>query len=186
MCASRNLQSSKYAQHSKHVVSKRLKMQRFRTASFFGVKYTAILSDNSSTSTSEKKKMPKRVGASTQPCFTPFLSGKGPEAEPSYWTVPCISSWKDVIILRSLDGHPILCRRVNRPFLLIRSKALVRSIKAIYSGFLYSRHFSCSCLSEKIMSIVDLPALNRAEPQGTPFPLTSPTCSTPHGQRPSQ
>lgn len=176
MCASRNLQSSKYAQHSKHVVSKRLKMQRFRTASFFGVKCTVILSDNSSTSTSEKKKMPKRVGASTQPCFTPFLIGKGPEAEPSYWTVPCMSSWKDVIILRSLDGDPILCRRVNRPFLLIRSKALVGSIKAIYSGFLYSRHFSCSCLSEKIMSIVDFPALNRTEPQGTPFPLPSPTC----------
>ena len=170
---------------SKHVVSKRLKMQRFRTASFFGVKYTAILSDKSSTSTSEKK-MPKRVGASAQPCFTPFLIGKGPEAEPSYWTVPCISSWKDVIILRSLDGHPILCRRVDRPFLLIRSTALVRSIKAIYSDFLYSRHFSCSCLSEKIMSIVDLPVLNRAEPRGTPFPLTSPTCSTPHGQGPSQ
>ena len=101
MCASHNLQSSKYVQHSKHVVSKRLKMQRFRTASFFGVKYTAILSDESSSSTSEKKKMPKRVGATTQPCFTPFLIGKGPEAEPSYWTVPCMSSWKDVIILRS-------------------------------------------------------------------------------------
>ena len=124
----------------------------------------------------KKKKMPKRVGASTQPCFTPFLIGKEPEAEPSYWTVPCMSSWKDVIILRSLDGDPILCRRVNRPFLLIRSKALVGSIKAIYSGFLYSRHFSCSCLSEKIVSIVDFPALNRTEPQGTPFPLPSPTC----------
>ena len=187
MCASRNLQSSKYAQESKHVVSKRLKMQRFRTASFFGVKYTAILSDNSSTSASaKKKKMPKRVGVSTQPCFTPFLIGKGPEAEPSNWTVPCMSSWKDVIILWSLEGHPILCRSVNRPFLLIRSKALVRSIKAIHSGFLYSRHFSCSCLSEKIMSIVDLPALNRTEPRGSPFPLTSPTCLTPYEQRPSQ
>ena len=116
MCASRNLQSSKYTQNSKHVGSKRLKMQRFRTASFFGVEYTEILFNNSSTSTSEKK-MPKRVGTSTQPCFTPFLIGKGPEAEPSYWTVPCMSSWKDVIILRSLEGHPILCRRVNRPFL---------------------------------------------------------------------
>ena len=34
-----------------------------------------ILFNNSSTSTSEKK-MPKRVGASTQPCFTPLLTGK--------------------------------------------------------------------------------------------------------------
>ena len=142
LCVSRNLQSSKYAQHSNHVVSKRLKMQRFQR-----------LFLESSTQQScriilqlalAKKKMPKRVGTSTQPCFTPFLIGKGPETEPLYWTVPCMSSWKDVIILRSLDGHPILCRRVNRPFLLIRSKALATSVKAIYSGFLYSRHFSLS------------------------------------------
>ena len=37
-------------------------MQRFRTASFFGVKDTAILSDNSSTSTSEKKKDAEESG----------------------------------------------------------------------------------------------------------------------------
>ena len=40
--------------------------------------------------------------------------------------------------------------------MLTRSKALVRSIKAIYRDFLSSRHFSCSCLSEKIMSSFDL------------------------------
>ena len=76
MCASHNLQSSKYVQHSKHVVSKRLKMQRFRTASFFGVKYTAILSDKSSTSTSEKK-MPKRVGARCTALFHSVLDWEG-------------------------------------------------------------------------------------------------------------
>ena len=28
--------------------------------------------------------MPKGVGASTQPCFTPLLIGKGSEVEPTY------------------------------------------------------------------------------------------------------
>ena len=59
-----------------------------------------------------------------------------------------------------LKGHPILCRRVNRPFLVTRSKALVRSIQAMYKGLLCLRHLSYSCLNEKIMSIVDLPALS--------------------------
>ena len=60
-----------------------------------------------------------------------------------------------------LRGHTILCRRVNRPFLVTRSKALVRSIQAMYKGLLCLRHLSYSCLNEKIMSIVDLPALSR-------------------------
>ena len=59
-----------------------------------------------------------------------------------------------------LRGHPILCRRVNRPFLMTRSKALVRSIQAMYRGLLCLRHLSYSCLNEKITSIVDLPALS--------------------------
>ena len=48
--------------------------------------------------------MPKAVGASTQPCFTPLLIGKGSEVEPTYWTVPCMSSRRDVIILGSMVG----------------------------------------------------------------------------------
>ena len=70
--------------------------------------------------------MRKSVEVSTQPCFTQLLIWKGSEVEPM----------KDVIILRSLGGgaHPIVCRRVNRPFLMTRLKALVKSIKAIYLG----------------------------------------------------
>ena len=48
--------------------------------------------------------MPKGVGASTQPCFTPLLIGKGSEVKPTYWTVPRMSSRRDVIILGSLVG----------------------------------------------------------------------------------
>ena len=48
--------------------------------------------------------MPKGVGASKKPCFDPLLIRKGSEVEPTYWTVPCMSSRKDLIILRSLVG----------------------------------------------------------------------------------
>ena len=96
----------------------------------------------------------------THPCFSPLLIGNGSQEEPSYWMIPYISSWKPVIILRSLEGHPILRSRVTSPFLLTKSKALVRSINAMYNGPLCSRNFFSTCLSEKIMSIVDLLALS--------------------------
>ena len=78
------------------------------------------------------------------------------DVEPSKTTVPFMSSWKDLMMLRSLGGHPILRRILKRPSLLTRSKAFVRSIKATEGGCLCSLHFSWSCLSEKIMSTVDL------------------------------
>ena len=62
-------------------------------------------------------------------------------------------------MLRSVGGHPIFFKVLNNPSLLTKSKALVRSMKAMYSGSHCSLHFSCSCLREKTMSIVDLPAL---------------------------
>ena len=119
--------------------------------------------------------MPKRFGARTHPCLTPLLMGKGSEEEPSCWTVSLISSWKEVIILRSLGRRPILCRSVNRPDLLTSSNALVRSIKAMYRGRLYSRHFSCSCLRKNIMSIVDLSARKAHCASG--YPRSTNDCS---------
>ena len=41
---------------------------------------------------SRAKKMPKRVGASTQPCLTPLLMSKGVDVLPSYWIVAFMSS----------------------------------------------------------------------------------------------
>lgn len=61
------------------------------------------------------------------------------------------SSWKDVIMLRSLVGHPVL----KRPFLLTRSRAFVRSMSIILSGCLCFIHFCCSW-RERIMSVVAL------------------------------
>lgn len=59
------------------------------------------------------------------------------------------SSWKDVIMLRSLVGHPVW----KRPFLLTRSRAFVRSMNIILSGCLCFIHFCCSW-RERIMSVV--------------------------------
>jgi hypothetical protein len=36
---------------------------------------------------SKEKKIPNRVGARTQPCFIPLLTGKEVEEDPSYLTV---------------------------------------------------------------------------------------------------
>ena len=69
----------------------------------------------------------RKIGVERKTCrrVWKLLIGKGSEVERT----------KDVIILRSLrGGHPIVCRRVNRPFLMTRLKALVRSINAIYLG----------------------------------------------------
>ena len=67
---------------------------------------------------------------------------------------------KTLSSLGAWEGIRSSAREWITPSSWLGSKALLRSTKAIYRGFLCSRHFSCSCLREKIMSIVDLPALN--------------------------
>ena len=61
-------------------------------------------------------------------------------------------------MLISLAGQNTLSRILSRPSLLTRSKAYVRSVKAIYNDIFCSLHFSCSCFSE-IMSMADISAL---------------------------
>ena len=46
--------------------------------------------------------------------------------------------------LRSFGGQPIFRRIFNRPSLLTKSKALVRSLKATYRGMFCSLNYSCS------------------------------------------
>ena len=67
--------------------------------------------------------MPKRVGARTQPCFTPFLMSNGSDILHSYWMVAFTSSWKDLIMLCSLGGKPIFRRMLKSPSPLTRSNA---------------------------------------------------------------
>ena len=67
---------------------------------------------------------------------------------------------KTLSSLGAWEGIRSSAREWITPSCWLGSKALLRSIKAIYRGFLCSRHFSFSCLREKITSIVDLPVLN--------------------------
>ena len=63
-------------------------------------------------------------------------------------------------MLKSFGGHPIFNNIANSPSLLTRSKALVRSMKALYKRRFRSLHFSCSCRTEKIISVVERLDLN--------------------------
>ena len=76
------------------------------------------------------KKIPKRVGASMQPCLTPLLTQNSADTSPSNCTVLIIPSWKDLTMLRSFGGQPISGSILNRPSLLTWLNALGRSIKA--------------------------------------------------------
>ena len=82
--------------------------------------------------------MPKSVGARTQPCLTPLQISNGSEELQLNCTVPFVSVWKDSIMLCTLGGQPIFGRTLKRPSLLTRSNALVRSMKAMYKGMLFS------------------------------------------------
>ena len=65
-------------------------------------------------------------------------------------------------MVRNWEGgwQPGRARIFHSPFRLTVSKALVRSAKAAYRPMFCSLHFSCICLSTKIMSAVPLLDLN--------------------------
>ena len=50
---------------------------------------------------------------------------------PSYWMVAFASSLEDLMRLWNFGGHPIFRGMLNSPSLLTKSKALVRSMKAM-------------------------------------------------------
>ena len=81
-----------------------------------------------------EKYIPKRVGARTQPCFTPFTMGKGPDIIPSTWAVPCIFSCNHFIRSSKIGGHPTFLRILKSASRFTLSKAFVRSTKATWSG----------------------------------------------------
>ena len=60
-------------------------------------------------------------------------------------------------MLNSFSGHSIFSRSLNRPLLLTRSKALIRSMKAMGSGTCCSRHFFCSWRKETIKHVGGAP-----------------------------
>ena len=76
-------------------------------------------------------------------------------------------------MLCSLGGQPIFGRTLKMTSLLIRSNALVRSMKAMYKGICCSLNFSCSCRGEKTMSIVDCSARKPHCDSGRYYPPAS-------------
>ena len=100
------------------------------------------------------KKMLNRVGARTQPCFTPLAIGKGSERSLFNLTWRYWSSCSWMTTLRNFGGQPRRSMISQSPFLVTVSNALVRSTNVTYSPLFCSRHFSWSCLRTKTMSVV--------------------------------
>ena len=88
------------------------------------------------------KKMLKRVGARTQPCFTPLEMEKGSDSSPFSLIWPRWFSCSWITICRNLGGQPSRSRMSQSPVLLTVSNAFVRSTKVTYSPLFCSRHFS--------------------------------------------
>ena len=97
-----------------------------------------------------EKMILKRVGERMQPCFTLLQIGNGFDDDLWKCTAPYIPLKKEVMELSSYSW--------KSPLLLTRSNALVKLMEAICRSCLCSLLF-CSCLREKIMSVVDLSAL---------------------------
>ena len=73
----------------------------------------------------------KRVGASTQPCFTPFVTKNGLENSPSFWTLACMPSWNWRTIVMNLAGQPKVAIILHRPSRQTVSKAFEKSTKVV-------------------------------------------------------
>ena len=79
----------------------------------------------------QRKEIPKSVGASTQPCLTPLKILDGLNTFSSCCTVPHIFLQKNSMRPFNFGGHSILVRISNKPSLLNRSKAFVKSLNEI-------------------------------------------------------
>ena len=118
------------------------------------------------------KNIPKRVGASTQPCCViyPLLTVKLLDELPSNCMFAFMSSWKATTSLRSFGGQPIWPNTLYSAGLLTVSNALVRSTNATIRGLLCSLHFSWICRRMNIISVVDISDLK-------PHCVSGSTCS---------
>ena len=102
-------------------------------------------------------KMPDNC-AGTQPCFTSLWMSKGSDqlSVKDHSALHVLD--RERMMLRSLGGHPVLGRILNRPSLpmLTSSKAFVGFMKATKSCCRCSLHILCSCQRENTISMVDL------------------------------
>ena len=97
------------------------------------------------------------TGAIKHPCLTPALTSKGSLRSPWLTILAIAPSRKSLIIVRNLGGQPKRCRASQRRDQFTVSNAFVRSTNTMYKARFCSKHFSCSCLTTKIMSEVHRP-----------------------------
>ena len=95
--------------------------------------------------------MLNRVGARSQPCLTPLVTGKGSDSSPLSRTLAIISSWNCLAMETKLSK---LLHILHRPTLLTMLNALVGSTKVMSKSLSCTWHFCWSCLAANIMSSV--------------------------------
>ena len=87
------------------------------------------------------------MGASTQPCLTPFVTLNDSETSPPTLTFAIIPACNASIIVVNFSA-------CHSPVLPTVSNTLLKSTNSIYSGRFCSMQFSCSCRRQNITSTV--------------------------------
>ena len=100
------------------------------------------------------RKMEKSVGASTQPCLTPFVTLNDSETSPLTLTFAIIPVCRASIIVVNFSGQPYFLSSCHSPVLPTESNALLNSTNTMYSGRSCPMHFTCSCRRQNIISTV--------------------------------
>ena len=100
------------------------------------------------------RKMENSVAASTQPCLTSFVTLNDSETSLPTLTFAIIPVCSASIIVVNFSGQPYYLSSCHSPVLPTVSNALHKSTNTIHSGRSCSKHVSCSCRSQNIISTV--------------------------------
>ena len=94
------------------------------------------------------------MGASTQPCLTPFVTLNDSETSPPTLTFAIIPVSIASIIVVNFSGHPYFLSFCHSPVSPTVLNALLKSTMTMHSGLSCSMLFSCSCRRQNIISSV--------------------------------
>ena len=98
--------------------------------------------------------MEKGVGASTQPCLTPFVTLNDSETYPPTLTFAITPVCSASIIVVNFSGQPYFISSCHSPVLPTVSNALLKSTNTMHSDRSCSMHFCCSYRRQNIISKV--------------------------------
>ena len=100
------------------------------------------------------RKMETSVGASTQPCLTPFVTLNDSETSHPTLTFAIIPVCSASNIVVNFSGQPYFLSRCLIPVIPTVSNALLKSTNTMYTGRSYSMHVSCRCRRQNVISTV--------------------------------